>query len=179
MTTAAPTIMTLASSADYFRQIVKPNMDTFFSSPSNFASAVNLATSLFHFHEWLFDEFKADISAHFGKNFSKPGGFWKHVEGTNSKFGYIRDVTNASKHVTIGGPGFAPPSTGMTHMANTAIISVGWGQGGFGQGAYGGGPNVVFDDGGNQISFDDCANQLYAYWKNLLQTLTKTIYTDL
>lgn len=45
--------------------------------------------------------------------------------------------------------------------------------------AYGGGPNVVFNDGGDQISFDDCANQLYAYWKNLLQTLTKTIFTDL
>lgn len=154
-------------------------MDAFFNAPSTFASAINVATSLFHFHEWLFDEFEADINAHFSTTFSTKGKFWKHVEGTNANFGYIRDVTNASKHVTIGGAGFAPPSTGMTHIANTSIVSVGFGQGAYGQGAYGGGPNVVFNDAGNQISFDDCANQLYVYWKNLLETLTGKTYMDL
>ncbi|TAY52951.1 hypothetical protein [Rhizobium leguminosarum] len=152
MATAGTNVQTLASSEDYFRQIVKPNIDAFFNAPSTFASAINLATSLYHFHEWLFDEFAAAINTHLGATFSSKGKFWSHVEATNAKFGYIRDVTNASKHVRIGGGKFRP-STGMTHIANTSIISVSWGQGGFGQGAYGGGPNVVFDDGGNQISF--------------------------
>lgn len=94
----------------------------------------------------------------------------------NSNFGYVRDVTNASKHVIIGKPGFAPPSTGMTYIANTHIVSTGYGQGGYGQGRYGGGPPVVFEDAGKQISFDDCASQLFAYWKNLLGKLTGQTY---
>jgi hypothetical protein len=42
-----------------------------------------------------------------------------------------------SKHIKIGGSR-SPTSTGMSHIANTQIIVVGYGQGGFGQGRFGG-----------------------------------------
>lgn len=162
----------LTSSEDFFIFVMHPNMKAFFDSSSTFSSAFNLATSLFHFHEWLFDEFKAPLEAHFGTVFSSKGKFWQAVEGTNAKFGYIRDVANASKHVKIGGAGHPPTSTGMTHVANTHIVSVGYGQGGYGIGRFGGGPNVMLHDGGSQISFDNCADDLFNYWKGLLEQLT-------
>lgn len=168
--------VSLSSAEDYFLSVVMPNHRAFFNAPSNFASAFNLATTLYHFHEWLFEQYKSELETHFGTTFSSKGKLWQAVEQTNSNFGYIRDVTNASKHVTIGGARHAQPSTGMTHIANTHIVSAAFGQGCYGQGRYGGGPNVVFEDAGKQISFDECASQLFAYWKSLLEKLTGKLY---
>lgn len=79
-----------------------------------------------------------------------------------TKFGYIRDIANASKHVTIGK---YPTLNGMSHMANTHQITTSYGQRGYGQRSWGGRPDVVFVDSGSQISFDDCANELFTYWR--------------
>lgn len=174
--TSGSQIEALSCAEDYFMKVLKPNKEAFFGASSTFASAFNLATTLYHFHEWLFEEFKGPLESHFNTTFSSKGTFWQAVEQTNSNFGYIRDVTNASKHVKIGGSRFAPPSTGMTHIANTHIVSIGFGQGGYGLSRYGGGPTVVFDDGGTQTSFDHCANDLFNYWKNLLEQLTGKTY---
>lgn len=168
-TPSGSTTAQLSGAVAYFTDVVKANKETFFGNPSTFATALNLATSLFHFHEWLFDEFKPQLEAEFGTTFSGKGAFWRAIETRDARFGYIRDVTNASKHVNIGGPGFPPPSTGMTHIANTHIVSTGFGVGGYGLGRYGGGANVVFDDSGNQISFDDCALALFNFWEALLK----------
>jgi hypothetical protein len=165
---AESTHQILTGSADYFAHVLKPNKEAFFGSPSMFATALNLATSLYHFHEWLFDGFKQQLEAEFGETFGTKGAFWQAVEATDTRFGYVRDVTNASKHVKIGGPGVARPSTGMSHIANTHIITIGYGVGGYGSARYGGAPSVVFDDSGSQISFDDCAQALFAYWESLL-----------
>ena len=71
------TISNLSGAADYFTHVVKPNKDAFFGEPSTFASVLNLATSLFHFHEWLFDSFNAKLEAEFSRKFSTPGKFWQ------------------------------------------------------------------------------------------------------
>src|SRR5215813_1828533 len=102
--------LNLRGAADYFAHVVRPNKDAFFGAPSTLATALNLATALYHFHEWLFDEFKVELEAEFGTTFSGKGAFWQAVEKADPRFGYLRDVTNASKHVTIGGRGFASPS---------------------------------------------------------------------
>jgi hypothetical protein len=163
------TTTNLSNAADYFAQVVRPNKDAFFGSPSTFANALNLATALYHFHEWLFDGFRSKLEAEFGTTFPSHNDFWRVVQATDTRFGYIRDVTNASKHVSIGRRG--KPSTGMTHIANTYIISSGYGAGGYGTGGYGGAPKVIFEDSGSQISFDDCANALFNYWDALLSRL--------
>jgi len=144
--TQGPTTEALTGAEDYFLKVMKPNYDAFLGASSTFASAFNLATTLFHFHERLFDQYKPQLEQNFNIAFTGKGQFRQAVQGTNANFGYIRDVTNASKHVTIGGSRFARPSTGMTHIANTHIISTGYGQGGYSQGRYGGGPAVIFDD---------------------------------
>jgi hypothetical protein len=165
-----PQVGSLSTSADYFLNVLHPNALTFFRNPSTFASALNLATSLYHFHEWLFQGYKSGLETELRKQFGGAGAFWKEVETVDSDFGYIRDVANASKHVTIGGAG-RRPSTGMGHIANTHIIVTGYGEGPYGAGRYGGGPSVVFDDQGTQISFDSCATKLFDYWKHLLEKL--------
>ena len=162
----------LNSPEDYFLNVLKPNNEAFFNNPSTFANALNLATSLFHFHEWIHAYARPGLEAHYGQTIASPGALWGIVEQANKNFGYIRDLSNASKHVMID----RKTSTSMSHIANTHIFSTGFGMGGFGQGRYGGGPNVVFDDGGAQISFDQCASDLFTYWKQLLQTLTGKVY---
>ena len=163
----------LSSAEDYFLNVLKSNNDEFFNNPSTFANALNLATSLYHFHEWLYAYFRSNLERHFGTNFANPRDFWRMVEQTNKNFGYIRDLTNASKHVAIGQ---RKTSTGMSHIANTHIVSQGYGIGRYGQGRFGGGPNVVFEDGGSLISFDQCASDLFAYWNTLLEALTGKLY---
>jgi hypothetical protein len=165
----------LSSAADYFDRVVKPNKDAFFGTPSTFANAFNLATALYHFHEWLFHSFRSELEAEFTATFSSPGKFWEAVQARDTRFGYIRDVTNASKHVSIGGPGNPKPSSKMTHIANTHIVSTPYGGGAYGSGRYSG-PNVIFDDGsGTQISFDECANALFNYWDALLAKTLATL----
>jgi len=172
MTIASGSNQRSTGAADYFRYVLKPNKEAFFGTSSTFASALNLATSLYHFHEWLFEEFKLQLDAEFGTTFGGKGAFWQAVEAENTLFGYIRDVTNASKHVKID----RRASTGMTHIANTYIITIGsggYGVGsGYGQTFYGGGPKVVFDDSGSQIGFDNCASALFTHWESLLTKLT-------
>ncbi len=71
-----PNSCTLNGAADYFESILKPNRAAFFGSTSTFVNAFNLATSLFHFHEWLFAEFKVKLEKEFGVTFSGKGAFW-------------------------------------------------------------------------------------------------------
>jgi hypothetical protein len=168
-------LIQLNCAEDYFLNVLRPNRDQFFSHPSSFVTALNLATSLFHFHEWLWAYHRSDLESHFGQPIQSPRVLWGIVENINPNFGYVRDLTNASKHVTIGQHGHKT-STGMTHIANTHIITTGFGVGGYGQGRYGGGPDVVFDDAGSQISFDQCASDMFAFWKTLLETLTGQFY---
>jgi hypothetical protein len=97
----------LNEAASYFAHVVKPNKDAFFETSSTFANALNLATALYHFHEWLFYSFRSGLKTKFNATFSSAGKFWSAVEKKDKRFGYIRDVTNASKHVSIGGHGKA------------------------------------------------------------------------
>jgi hypothetical protein len=79
----------LTCAEDYFVKVLKPNHETFFGVSSTFASAFNFASPLYHFHEWLFDEFKVKLESEFNTTFSTKGKFWQDVEQKNKKFGYI------------------------------------------------------------------------------------------
>jgi hypothetical protein len=158
----------LTGARDYFAEVLTPNNVTFFNGASTFQNAINLATSLYHFHEWLYSDFHAELEKELGASFGSKGALWQAVEGKDARFGYIRDVANASKHVRIGGPGKPSPSTGMTHIANTVIVVAAYGQGAYGAGRYGGGASVHFEDRGQLISFDECAAALFRFWNDLL-----------
>lgn len=173
MASSTPSITSLAIADDFFLNVLVPNYNSFFLYPSTFASVVNLGNSLYHFHEWIYDTYRAKLDIKYAQVFSSSGNFWAFIETQSSSFGYIRDMTNASKHVTIGK---RPASTGMTHFANTHITVKGFGVGGYGLGKYGGAPDVTFDDGGRRISFDQCAKDLFNFWKSALEDVSGKIY---
>lgn len=159
----------LENPRDFFDEIALPNRTDFFNSPSSFKTAFALAMSLFNLHEWVFEFNKADVEVEFGKVFAKPGDLWQEVERQVPEAKFIRDFSNASKHVKLT----IQPSTSMTHITNTEIQTVGYGEGGYGQGRYSA-PSVLFHDGSNKIYFDDCANKLFDFWEILINKLYPT-----
>lgn len=156
----------LENPRDFFEEITRPNNVEFFGAPSSFRTAFALAMSLFNLHEWVFEFNKADVEREFGKAFAKSGDLWKEVETQVPEAKFIRDFSNASKHVRLT----IRPSTSMTHIANTEIQIIGYGEGGYGQGRYSA-ASVVFQDSGNIIYFDECANKLFDFWENLIDKL--------
>lgn len=142
---------TLSKAIDFFEQIVRPDTQEFFNNPSTLRNAVHLSNSLYHFHEWMFVDYKNEAAIRFDAEISKPADLWSHAQDVDIRFGYIRDVANASKHVTID----RKPSTGMKHISNTFIETTGWGEGRRGQAKWGGAPMIVMIDGQQAISFDD------------------------
>ena len=150
---------TLTTAHDFFEQVLKVNYGRFNSSASSFATAFNAAVSLFHFHEWLFKSKKSELQVKYARIFETKGDFWRFVEQQVPAARYVRDVANASKHVELK----INPSTSMSHVANTAIVTVGSGQ-------YSA-PSIIMKDGSNDVSFDACAQALYQFWDQLVTDL--------
>jgi hypothetical protein len=157
----------LVSSKEYFQHVLKPNYDDFMRAESTFQRAINMASSLYHFHEWVFATDKIAAERELSATFASPHDLWNLVEAAVPEAGSIRDLANASKHVSID----RKPSTSMTHIANTSIVSVGWGQAGFGVGRYGGVPSVIMDQGSDPVSLDDGATKVFQFWEALVKKL--------
>lgn len=157
---------TLSDPRDFFDWVTRPNYDEYFNTPSSFRTAFSLAMSLFNLNEWVFEYKRIEVEKEFGKTFGKPGELWKEIESQVPEAKFIRDLSNASKHVRL----MILPSTSMTHIANTAIQTSAYGRGGYGQGRYSA-PSVIFHDSGNVIYLDDCARVVFAFWENLINKL--------
>jgi hypothetical protein len=149
----------------YYAEVMKPGYDEFFESPSSFRTAFNLASSLFHFHEWLYVYCRAKLETHY-KALKTPQAFWATVEATNLRFGFIRDLANASKHVCLT----KRPSTSMTHVANTHIRIGTFQRGAFDPRVFDTG-GLVMQDGATEVSFDACATELFNYWTRLMNDI--------
>lgn len=150
----------------FFEQIVKPSVEEFLTTASQFRTAFNTATALFHLHEWLWEFKQAELEAKYGRTFASKGAFWGYVETLVPSSKYIRDLANASKHVRLT----LKPSTSMTHIANTVIQTLGYGEGGYGMGRYSG-ENVMMKASGHEVSLDDCVMNLMALWQPLVAEL--------
>jgi hypothetical protein len=157
---------TLDNPRDFLEEVTRPNYDDFFNEPSSFKTAFSLAMSLFNLHEWIFEFNKADVEKKFGKSFAKSGDLWKEVECQVPEAKFIRDLSNASKHVKLT----IKPSTAMTHIANTEIQTSTYGEGSYGQGRYSA-PSVIFHDDGNVVFLDDCAKKVFTFWESVIDEL--------
>jgi hypothetical protein len=155
--------VTLDNPRDFFDEVTRPNYEDFFNTPSSFKTAFSLAMSLFNLHEWIFIFNKDDVETKYGKKFTKPGELWEEVETQVPEAKFIRDLSNASKHVTLT----IKPSTSMTHIANTEIQISSYGSSGYGQGRFSA-PSVVFHNSGDVIYLDDCAKKLFDFWESLV-----------
>src|SRR5262245_923925 len=85
----------------YFAEVLKPQYYKFFGHPATLRGAFNLATALFHFHEWLYEFHKASLESHLGKSLPSKASLWQHAESIDPNFRYVRDLANASKHVQL------------------------------------------------------------------------------
>ena len=154
------------SAHKYYLEILKPQHEEFFAAPATLRGAFNLATALFHFHEWLYEFHKADLEAHFGTKLPTKGAFWARVESADSKFGYVRDLANASKHVRLT----QRPSTDVHHVANTSFQVAAFDSASFDSSAFETG-GIKMKEGNAHISFDECAKGLFRYWSGLVHIL--------
>jgi hypothetical protein len=163
---------TLDSARKYYDWVLKPQYDDFFSKPAEFRHLINLASSLFHYHEWLFSDYSAQlhIELSVGQPVQTPGQFWAEVQATNANFGFIRDIANASKHVKLT----RNPSTSMTHMANTTIQVATWDNAQWDQAKWDE-PYATSKDGTSDVLFDTCANELFQYWDALINKLAPPV----
>ncbi|MEZ5850391.1 MAG: hypothetical protein R3D68_07055 [Hyphomicrobiaceae bacterium] len=156
----------LRGAKEFFEKIVEPNVHEYMNTASQFRTAINTVTALFHMHEWLWQFKKEELEMKYEKSFAKAGAFWGHIEMLVPSSKFIRDLANASKHVRLT----LRSSTSMTHIANTVIQSTGYGMGSYGDGRYGG-QNVMMKDNGTEVSLDGCVTDLMSFWKQLLGEL--------
>ena len=157
---------TLDDAKAFFEEIVKTSHDAFITNPSTFSSAFNAATALFHMHEWVYEFKKSEIESKYAQPFSSKGAFWGFVESSVFKAKYIRDLANSAKHIRLT----IKPSTSMTHIANTSIRIVRYGEGAYGAGRYSA-ASIVMKDNAADISLDECVTDLFAFWRNLIGEL--------
>jgi len=116
---------------------------------------MNLAMSLYHFHDWLFLGYKARLEREFDRQFAwGAASFWEDVARKDSRFASIRDVVDGSRRLNIRAP--KDDEAFVTHLANTEIA----------------GPDSQVSVQGE--SFDECAIALYDFWQALLTKLTRT-----
>jgi len=152
---------TVATAREYFEQVVTYNLQQYKSQPASLPAAFNFASSLFSMHEWMWHTYGNVL----GANLRNASDFNKHVQSTCPAFKYIRDLANASKHVSL-----SSPSTKATHITDTTAIESKWGEAVYGVSKYGRGV-VVIDDGGTKVDFENTADEAYKYWEGMLGKL--------
>ena len=160
------TVQSLSDPKIFFDEVAKPSFDEFMVKTSSFRTAFNAATALFHLHEWLWEFKRAEVETKCGQTFAKKGDFWQFIEAQLPRMGFVRDLANASKHVRLT----IKPSTSMTHIANTTIQTVGFGEGAYGVGRYSA-PSVIMKDGSTDVCLDDCVKDLFGFWSTLIALL--------
>jgi hypothetical protein len=163
--------MTYSSKVDspqeYFKKILEPNYNSFMGAPSTFQSAFNVALSLFHMRDWVYNMKRCELEKALGQKFATQAAFWRYIEINVPGAAFIRDVANSSKHVKLD----QSASTSMTHVANVAIMTTGYSEGGYGEGSYGGAPELKIKDGSSDVSFDKCAQNTFKFWQTLIPKL--------
>ena len=113
--------------------------------------------------DWVWKSYDSkQLGQRLGVKLSNKSAFNEHIKCKCPAFKYMRDVANASKHVSL-----SSASTQAKHIKDTGLS--GWGEGGYGLGRYGG--SIMIDDGGKKVYFEEVAKEVYCYWKNLLEKL--------
>jgi hypothetical protein len=158
-------VLVLDSARKYYDWVLKKQYDDFFNNPADFRLLINLCMSLFHFHEWLFEEYPSELQTEFSQSqpIRNAGAFWGLVEVRDRRFGFVRDIANASKHVRLT----IRPSTTMTHIANTEIQVAKWDHATWDNARWDA-PSVTSRDGGANVLFDPYAKELFEFWTDLI-----------
>jgi hypothetical protein len=149
---------TISTAREFFEQVVEYNLQQYKSQPTSLPAAYNLANSLFSMHEWMWHTYGNEL----GESLRNASAFNSHVQNACPAFKHMRDLANASKHVSL-----KSPSTQATHITDTTAIESRYGVAVYGVSKYGRGV-VVIDDGGTKVDFENAADEVYVYWRDLL-----------
>jgi len=164
--------LVLDNARKFYDWVLEKQYNDFFENSADFQHLINLAPSLFHYHEWLFADFEAHLHTglRVAQPFSSAGQFWGAVQATNQKFGFIRDIANASKHVRLT----RNPSTTMSHTANTSIQFATWDSAQWDNAKWDT-PYATSKHGTDDILFDTCAEEMFQYWTALIDKLSPKV----
>ncbi|SFR38126.1 hypothetical protein SAMN04488002_1012 [Litoreibacter janthinus] len=149
--------------SDYFKEVVEKDYHKYNSSIS-LGSCIHLAQGLFHMADWTFTYQKSLLESLEKMRFKSEKDIYPHLANKNRSFGIIRDIANASKHVSL-----RKPSTDIKNASDLKVESRGYGMGTFGDGRYGGVNPVVSD--GNQIEYLDIhMRAVFQYWSDFTKS---------
>jgi hypothetical protein len=155
------TEMKVSNASEYFEHIVAFNVSQYKIHPSSLPAAFNLASCLFSMHEWMWNTYGKAL----GENLDSAKDFNAHVQAECDAFKYIRDLANASKHISL-----TSPSTQATHITDTSSIQSKYDEGVYGGSKYGRGV-VVINDGDKKVDFEAIADTVLLLWREQLEKL--------
>lgn len=153
----AITHLKITNAREFFDEIVVPDFNEFKRDTSSLRTALHSALSLYHLHEWIFASHRCELGH------SKARDFDKALCADFQEFQLIRDVANAAKHMEL-----TRDPQRITHAANTAVQSTGFGEGRFGVGPFGGGPRVRVHVGPTEFEeFLSVAESVLRMWQKM------------
>lgn len=153
---------TVATAREYFDQVVAYNVQQYKSQPTSLPAAFNLAGSLFSMHEWMWHTYGSAL----GGSLRNAHDYNSHIQTACPAFKHMRDLANASKHVSL-----SSPSTQATHITDTSAVESVIGEAIIGVSKIGRGV-VVIDDGGTKVDFENTADEVLEYWEEVLKKLS-------
>jgi hypothetical protein len=156
---------TIATAREYFDQVVAYNLEQYKAQPTSLPAAYNLAGSLFSMHEWVWHSYGDELERQLGVTFRNAAALNAHTQSNCPAFKYLRDLANASKHVSL-----SKASTQATHISNTSAVESVIGEAIIGISKIERGV-VTIRDGSENEDFEDAADEVYEYWKTLLDRL--------
>lgn len=147
----------ITNSREYLDEVVEPDFAEAQANPASLRNAFHCAASLYHLHEFVF----ADHGATLG--FSKAREFDRDLCSKSAEFQLIRDIANTAKHMEL-----TRDPQRITHIANTAVQSTGYGEGGYSAGPYGGTKRVRIEvNGANYEEFSQVSASVMNMWWNM------------
>lgn len=153
--------MKISNASEYFEHVVTFNASQYKMQPSSLPAAFNLANCLFSMHEWMWNTYGKAL----GEGLDSAKDFNTYMQAKSDAFKYIRDLSNASKHVSL-----SSASTQATHITDTSSIQSKYGEGVYGVSKYSRGV-VVINDGDNKVDFEAMADKVFLLWGELLDEL--------
>lgn len=153
----ATTHLKITNAREYFDEVVEPDFAEAAANSDSLRSAFHCASSLYHLHEFIFSDHKSSL------NFKSAREFDKDLCARSNDFKLVRDIANTAKHMEL-----TRDPQRITHIANTAVQSTGYGEGRYGAGPYGGGKRVRIQVSATDYEeFSQVATNVVAMWRTM------------
>ncbi len=167
------TVQQFKSTKDFWDGMVGPDYSDSQNTRGDLRVALHAAISLFHMHDWVFQQHSSTICNSFQfvdkngllRQVNSAATFANSLERIEADFALIRGIANAGKHLSLSD--VRPHQDAPSHAANTAVQSLGFGEGAYDVGPWGGGPQVMLEGATGYLHFSQIAEKVFMMWNNL------------